>query len=118
MALLHHLITIGLTGEPAPFTTLSGEPTNKNVYCPSLAQSAARSVSQSISLKITPRLRNNAAWSGMNVPVSGCTVCSEATVSLPSEGISISWNHLTSSGLYDNPGSLIDLLGKNASGPS
>ena len=49
-----YLITTGFTGEPAPPTILSGAPTKRNVYWPSLAQSSARSVSQSISLKITP----------------------------------------------------------------
>jgi hypothetical protein len=46
-------------------------------------------------------------WSGIIVPLSWCHVCSVAIVSLPIEGISISWTHWTSSFEYARPGSCI-----------
>src|SRR5712691_7934561 len=65
-----YLIAVGFTAEPAPYTNFSGAPANRNVYWPSFAQSSARSLSHTISLKITPRLRSSAQCRIATAPVS------------------------------------------------
>src|SRR5580658_5696494 len=85
-----YLIAIGLTEEPQPYTSFSGAPANRKVYCPSLAQSSARSFSHTISLKITPRLQSSAPCSTPSPPVCLLIPCSQPTLSALIETISIS----------------------------
>src|SRR5262249_8029737 len=103
--LVAHLIAMGLTGAPVPLTTFSGAAAYRKSYCPSAAQSAARSSSHAISVSVTPRLRISALWSGRTTPDTGSTVTSLAMVSVTRLGISMSWNHCTSSALCVRPGS-------------